>query len=322
MKANINILLIDDDPKVLDNFSEVLVKEGYQVIKTHNWHDASEYLKLHKFNIVITDVCLQDISYKAMIEAIKQSNKYSFIITTSGFSDIELAMESVKLGAEDYITKPFNPSDFVISMRRLVEKQHVQSETTQLFDTIKVLAMALDARDAYTQGHCEQVTEYSVWMAHELGLSKIEIDNIHEAGLLHDIGKIGIPDAVLLKPGRLTKEEYEIIKQHPQIGKKILDPVDRLADVVPLIYYHHERFDGHGYPVGLKGKDIPLGARILAVADSYQAMTSDRPYRKALDQKIAIRELEINRNKQFDTEVVDVFIKVLVKKGLLSRQEK
>lgn len=311
MKKDTNFLIIDDEVNILDEFAEIFTKEGYNVIKAQSWFEAKEHLKLRKFNIIIADVHLQDISYREMIEKIKEADKYAFIITTAGFSDIELAMESVQCGANDYLSKPFDPSDVVVSIRKIVEKQRLQSDTIQLFDTIKVLALALDARDHYTHGHSQQVTEYSIAIAREMGLTRVEVEIIHDAGILHDIGKIGIPDAILLKPGRLTENEYNQIKKHPEIGRNILQPVDCLSDKIPLIYHHHERFDGRGYPEGLQGEEIPLGARILSVADAYQAMTSDRPYRNALTVETAVEELEVNKGKQFDPNVVDIFLRIL-----------
>ncbi|MBU4304274.1 MAG: response regulator [Candidatus Omnitrophica bacterium] len=316
MNADVYILIIDGEAAVLNSFADVFSKEGYQVLKAGSWQEALPQIKAQKFNVVIADVCLPDISCREMAETIREENRYAFVITTAGFSDIELARESIQYGAHDYLSKPFDPVDIVVSMRKIVEKQRLQSDSKQLFDTIKVLALALDARDHYTHGHSEQVTEYALMIAGEMMLAKEELDKIRDAGILHDIGKIGIPDAILLKPGRLTEEEYNEIKKHPEIGKKILEPVDCLADKIPLIYHHHERFDGKGYPCGLRGEEIPLGARILTVADAYQAMTSDRPYRKALPVYIAVEELIIGKDKQFDARIVDVFLRVLKRKGV------
>jgi putative two-component system response regulator len=315
MKNDVNILIIDNDSSVLDGLAEIFIAEGYQVFKAGNWFDAKNYVKMTPFNVIFADVKLSDIGYREMIEKIREDNKYAFIVTTAGFSDIELAMESVQFGAHDYLSKPFDPSDTTVLIRKMVEKQRLQSDNIQLFDTIKVLALALDARDHYTHGHSREVTEYAVAIAKEMGLPVKEIEIIRDAGILHDIGKIGIPDAVLLKPGRLTEEEYEQIKKHPEIGKSILQPVNCLADKIPLIYHHHERVDGTGYPAGLAGENIPLGARILAVADAYQAMTSDRPYRKALSMQIAIGELEKFKGKQFDPQIVDIFLRILKRMG-------
>ncbi len=315
MKDNVSIMIIEQDSEVLDSFAQLFIDEGYQVTKAMSWFEAKSHIKMKPFNIIITDVRLNDISYQEMIEKIREENKYAFIITTAGFSDIELAMESIQLGAHDYMSKPFDPSDTIVLIRKLIEKQRLQSDNIQLFDTIKVLALALDARDSYTHSHSQEVTDYAVSIAREMGLSVKEIETIRDAGVLHDIGKIGIPDSVLLKPGRLTDEEYEMIKKHPEIGKSILEPVKCLAEKIPLIYHHHERIDGKGYPAGLAGDDIPLGARILAVADSYQAMTSDRPYRKALSMQVAISELEKFKGRQFDSKIVDVFLRILKRMG-------
>ncbi len=315
MKDNVSIMVIDSDSATLDLLAELFIDEGYQVTKAMSWFEAKSSIKMKPFNIIIADVKLSDISYREMIEKIREENKYALIITTAGFSDIELAMESIQYGAHDYMSKPFDPSDTIVLIRKMVEKQHLQSDNIQLFDTIKVLALALDARDSYTHNHSQEVTQYAVAIAREMGLTVKEIELIKDAGLLHDIGKIGIADAVLLKPGRLTDEEYNQIKKHPAIGKSILEPVNCLADKIPLIYHHHERVDGTGYPEGLSGDDIPLGARILAVADSYQAMTSDRPYRKALSMQVAIGELEKFRGRQFDSKIVDVFLRILKRMG-------
>lgn len=313
MSEDTYILIIDDEESVLKEFENTFNKEGYKVRTSQTWAEAVRYLKELSFNVVIADVNMPDIDYKDMIGAIKKEHKATYIITTTGYSDIERAMDSVNAGAQDYISKPFDPVDLTSSMRKVIEKQNLTDDNMQLLETIKALATALDARDHYTHGHSQQVTEYAVAIATDLMLSKEEIERIRDAGLLHDIGKIGISDAVLLKPGRLTDEEYEAIRQHPEIGKKILAPVRSLQDKIPLIYHHHERFDGSGYPEGLKAEQIPLGARILAVADAYQAMTSDRPYRKALPQEVAISELEKGKDRQFEAKLVDVFVAVLKK---------
>lgn len=316
MKENTYILVVDDEQTILDSFSDTFAEEGYQVIKAKNWSEASIHIKTVQFNIIIADIKLPDIESQQMIEAIKQENKYAYIITSAGFSDIDAAMKSLQHGAHDYMSKPFDPADIITTMRKIVDKQRLQVDNLQLFDTIKVLALALDARDHYTHGHSQEVTEYAVNIAREMGLSFKEVDIIRDAGILHDIGKIGISDAILLKPGRLTEEEYAEIKKHPVIGRKILQPVNCLVDKIPLIYHHHERVDGKGYPDGLEGDNIPLGARILAVADAYQAMTSDRPYRKALPTIVAIEELNRFKARQFDPIIVDAFLRVLRRMGM------
>jgi len=177
--------------------------------------------------------------------------------------------------------------------------------------TIQTLARAIDAKDPYTKGHSDRVTHYAVKIAREMNLSESAIRNIEYSALIHDIGKIGIQESILTKKGELSATEYEIVKMHPLIGESIITPVKFLNGIAPLILYHHERFDGKGYLEGLRGEAIPLGARIISVADAFDAMTSDRPYRKALTRKKAREELEKESGKKFDPQVIEAFLRLL-----------
>ena len=177
--------------------------------------------------------------------------------------------------------------------------------------TLSALTSAIDAKDSYTHGHSERVTQLSIELAREVSLSAEAIEEIRLAGTLHDIGKIGIPESILNKPGRLTDEEFGVIKSHPDLGVRILANVDFLSKIIPGIKHHHERYDGHGYPTGLKGEEIPLSARIICVADTYDAMTSDRPYRKAMDTRTALEEISRCRNSQFDPSLADAFVQMM-----------
>lgn len=183
--------------------------------------------------------------------------------------------------------------------------------------SIESLARALEARDAYTRGHSDRVNKFSMAIGRIMGLSKHELEILHDASLLHDIGKIGVPDRILLKPTRLTEEEYDIMKSHAQMGADILSSMSFLREHVPLIRWHHERQDGKGYPDGLRGSEIPIGARIIQVADTWDAMTSNRPYRRALSNEVAASELIKYSGTQFDADVVDAFISWLLDKGML-----
>ncbi len=218
-------------------------------------------------------------------------------------------------------TIPFNDHD--LEMLENMANQAVSSiENARLYEniqkvylsTIEVLATAIDAKDPYTQGHSRRVTQYSVAIAEEMNLSPKEVEDIRYAGLLHDVGKIGIKDSIIRKPGRLTDEEYAIIKKHPAIGAKILRPVDFLADKIPGVLHHHEYYDGRGYPDHLTGEDIPLAGRIICVADAFDAMTTNRPYRKGLTVKTAVGELKKFSGKQFDPVCVEAFLKAFDRK--------
>jgi putative nucleotidyltransferase with HDIG domain len=189
-------------------------------------------------------------------------------------------------------------------MNELIEQVH--------FETIRALSDALDARDRYTAGHSRRVMEYSAGIAKKLRFSQINLQRLKKSALLHDIGKIGVPDFVLHKQSKLSDEEFALIKAHPEIGAKILKAVKSFRDLVPAIYCHHERFDGKGYPRGVRGEHIPLHARIIAVADTFDAMTSDRSYRMAFPRETALVELEANKGTQFDPHIADVFIEMMI----------
>lgn len=182
-------------------------------------------------------------------------------------------------------------------------------------DTLSALTSAIDAKDSYTRGHSERVTELSLRLATEIGLEQMEVEKIKLGGLLHDIGKIGIPEGILNKPGRLNDEEFEIIKSHPDLGLHILGKVEFLESIVPIIRYHHERFDGKGYPTGLKGEEIPLLARVVSVVDTYDAMTTDRPYRKAMTVEEALKEIDRCSGSQFDPEIAAHFIRMTMRES-------
>jgi len=195
---------------------------------------------------------------------------------------------------------------------RVIENFRLYQRMRSMYiGSIKALAQALDARDAYYKGHSDRVTRYAVSIARKMNLPQGIIENIRYAAMIHDIGKIGIPDTILQKIEPLTKDEWERIREHPDIGEALISPIDFLENVTSLIKYHHERWDGKGYPEGLKGDEIPLGARIISIADSFDSMTSTRPYRKALTKKEAMDELIRQRGKQFDPKIVDIFLDVL-----------
>ena len=222
------------------------------------------------------------------------------------------------LNADSMSPYKFNEGDLKM-LSTLSGQVAVAIHNAQLFsqledlyiETLKAFIMAIEAKDPYTRGHSEKVTKYALAIGEVLGLSKEENDKLMRASLLHDIGKIGLKEDILLKPAKLSKAEYDIVKKHPSIGVQIVGSIKSLQEIIPIILHHHEHYDGNGYPANLKGENIPPGSRILAVADAFQAMTSDRPYRKALDTKLALKELEKKAGSQFDPQVVQAFLKMM-----------
>lgn len=226
------------------------------------------------------------------------------------YVDSKLAVSSFDKDDLEIFVSLSDQAAIAIENARLIEENK-----ELLFSTIEALAESIEKRDPYTGGHTRRVLEISVEIAKKLNLDNKTIENIKLGALLHDIGKIGIDDKVLRKQGRLNDEEYSLIKQHPKLGYQIIKHIKQLKDAVPGVLYHHEKEDGTGYPIGLKGDDIPLIAKIISVADAFDAMTTDRPYRKGLDVKIAAKELVDNKEKQFSGEIVDAFLEVLKDKG-------
>ncbi|MBN2407673.1 MAG: GAF domain-containing protein [Elusimicrobia bacterium] len=246
--------------------------------------------------------------------------------TSKTFISVPLKIKNKVIGAlnvnSDKKDRKFNQRDLRL-INILADQAAIAIENIQLYNdmkemyigTIETLAKAIDAKDPTTRGHTDRVTKYAVEIAQEMNLPEKLIRNIKFASLIHDIGKIGVKDDVLLKPGKLTESEYEDIKKHPLIGEQILAPVEFLTNVAPLVLYHHERYDGNGYLEGLKGEEIPIGARIINVADSFEAMISDRPYSKEMSREAAVKELKDESGKQFDPKVVEAFLRILDKKA-------
>jgi response regulator RpfG family c-di-GMP phosphodiesterase len=271
-------------------------------------------------------------------EAINKGQIFKFIIKPWDNEDLRA---TIKLGIENYKLKLEN-----IRLLKQIQEQNVElmnfnktleeqvaNRTKELrdaygkmnktfLDTIQSLALAIEAKDPYTKGHSERVSIFSVELAKKLRLSHKDEWNINVAGILHDIGKIGIDEAILNKPGKLTPEEYEKVKKHPIISLKILEPIEFLDEIKPLILHHHEWYDGNGYPESISGNNIPLGSRILAVADTVEAMTSNRAYRKALDVDIVINELKHFSGTQFDPTLANAFIQMLEQEGLAFFEKK
>lgn len=323
------ILLVDDEEMIRRLLSQKLSAEGYRCEQAANAEQALEKLKGDSIELVILDIKMPGKSGVEFLPEIKAKYPDTAVIMATAISDASTAINCMKAGAYDYVTKPFNLDEVSFSVRRALEKrrlelenrdyqQHLEQKVEEqsqkirasFFNAVTALAYALEAKDVYTSGHSQRVTEISVAIAERLELPEESIEKIRLAGLVHDIGKIGVREVVLNKPGSLTDEEFEHVRLHSETGERILKPIVDDEEILKAVRHHHERYDGTGYPDGLKGEQVPRLARIIAVADTFDAMTSERPYRKALTKEVACAEVERCRGTQFDPQAADAFLEV------------
>ncbi len=323
------VLIVDDEAVVRRVLRQKLSAEGYCCEEAGNAYQALDKLSGDAVELVILDIKMPGKSGVELLPEIKLSHPDTAVIMATAVSDTSVAIECMKEGAYDYLTKPFNLDEVILSAKRALEKRRLELENrdyqrhleqkvaeqakkirASFLNSVAALAYALEAKDKYTSGHSQHVAEISVAIAGKLGMSQESIERIRLAGLIHDIGKIGVGESILNKPSRLTDSEFWHMKSHPEIGERILAPVVDDEEILRVVRHHHERYDGAGYPDGLSGEQIPVGARILAVADTYDAMTSERPYRKAMSAEAACAEIERCQGTQFDPEVVDAFLRV------------
>ena len=328
-KGRARLLIVDDESSIRDILARTLSHEGYDCHVACDADEALVELGAAPYQLVLSDILMPGRTGIELLEEIKRDYPDTAVVMVTAVAETGTAVDALKRGANNYLTKPFDLEEVLLSVERSLEKRNlelanreyrdhlekkVNEQTEQARETflgaIKSLASALEAKDRYTLGHSDRVTERAVIIAGEAGLSERRIEQIRLAGTVHDIGKIGVPESILQKPGRLTEEEYDQVKLHPDTSELILEPIIHDREVLSIVRHHHERFDGRGYPAGLKGEDISLGARIVAIADAYDAMTSDRPYRDGMSLDEAKKQLLSNRGSQFDPSLIEVFISI------------
>lgn len=326
------ILVIDDELETCEMLKDILGDAGYNVSMAVSGREALNLIKQRPPDLIICDVVMEGVNGMEVLSAIRSMKLNTPVIMISAYGTQDKVVQALELGAQDFIAKPFKPKNIVDTVKKIFEisKMPVKERERLLrvelspirrllrdsyMSILKSLAIIMESKDPYIREHSLRVTKYAVMLANELGLNPEEIDVIENTGYFHDIGKVGISDTILQKPGELNAEEWEHMKRHPVIGYEIVEPLKLLHIALPGIRHHHERFDGQGYPDRLKGKEIPLSARILAIADAYEALTGTRPYRKARSPKEAVTELRNCAGTQFDSELVDKFIKALKKAG-------
>lgn len=321
-KEDFKIMVVDDEQGIIDSLTMFLNK--YTIKGFTDPLEAIEAVKNEHFDLLILDFLMMPIHGDKVVEEIRKFNKSLYILLLTGHKDLAPPLETIKrLDIQGYCEKSSHFEQLLLLVESALKSvtqmkiiadinAQLQEANTQLkeayYGTIESLRLAVDAKDSYTRGHSDRVSYYSVLIGKQLGLSEEDLDVLKQGALFHDVGKIGIPDAILQKPGKLTDDEYDDIKNHPSIGAKILGPAKIFEPLIPMVLHHHERYDGRGYPGGLKGEEIPFMARIVCVADSFDAMTSDRAYRPRFTVVKAMEEMENCKGTQFDPELVDAFM--------------
>ncbi len=331
-----NILVVDDEEAIREVVSTMLESKGYRCTAVQNGRVAQEHVKKSTPDLVLSDMIMPEMDGIKLLEWMRQYDPEVPVIMVTAIHDISTALEAIRRGAYDYILKPFEKDQLFLGVgralqhRRLViENRSYQSNLEQLVeertarleaalnqleqsydDTLEALGSALDLKDAETEGHCQRVTAFCISIAKEMPVPAPYLAILARAAFLHDIGKMAIADSILRKPGPLDEAEKRRMREHCQIGYDMLIRIPFLRDAAEIVLAHQEFFDGSGYPRGLKGDQIPLGARIFTIADSLDAMISDRPYRRALPMSHAREEIQRCSGSQFDPQVVDVFMSI------------
>ena len=277
------ILVADDQAANRELLEELLTAQGSKVITVPDGAAAVEELTRTQVDLVLLDVMMPHLNGFEVCEKIKNSPDTYLIpvIMITALSDKQDRLEGIKVGADDFLSRPVDRTELLARVQSLLKLKQRTDELERAESVLFSLARSIEGKDPYTHGHCERLAQYSAWLGEHLKLSEEQLTALRRAGVVHDVGKIAVPDAILLKPGRLTAEEWTLIKEHPVVGERICAPLKSFRFVLPIIRHHHEKFDGSGYPDGLRGEGIPVTARVLQVVDVYDALTTDRPYKKA-----------------------------------------
>ena len=324
---NYKIIAVDDEEGIIDSLSIFLRRSGYDFVGVTDPQEAVERVKNEHFDLMILDFIMTPIHGDQVVEEIRTFNKELYILLLTGHKDLAPPLDTIRrLDIQGYCEKSDKFDQLLLliesgikSIAQMNEIKKINAElknTNEMLEkayleSIQTLRYTVEAKDTYTRGHSDRVSEYSVLIGKHVGLSDNDLKNLQIGGLFHDVGKIGVPDAILQKESKLTDDEYSEIKNHPSIGAHILSTATIFKDMIPIVKHHHEKYDGTGYPGKLAGENIPYLARIAAIADSFDAMTSRRTYRDSLPIETVISEFRRCKGSQFDPELTDLFLDIL-----------
>ena len=331
-----NVLVVDDEAAARKLLALILSPPAFHCTVASNGEEALTALQHERFDAVVSDLHMPGMGGMELLSQARRRHPHLAFLVTTGVDDVDVGVQAMRSGADDYLTKPLLESAVVASLEKALQKHHLEQQvdnyrqrleqmvaerTGQLQaalrqiersyeDTLQALGVAIDLRDNETAGHSQRVCRYSIEIARTMGWSDKQLGNLARGAYLHDIGKLGVPDGILLKPGPLTTDERKLMQQHVQIGFDLLKNIPFLADAAEIVLTHHERYDGGGYPLGLKGDGILLSSRIFAVADTLDAITSNRPYRRASSFELASETICALSGTQFDPRVVAAFVSI------------
>jgi len=338
------ILIVDDEPLMTEMIRDHLSFEGFQATTTNDSSEVMDLLEADEYDLVLLDVGMPDPDGLVVLQQIQVRHPFLAVLMLTAFSDANTASQAMRDGASDYVVKPYQEAQLVSRIERALERGQLLRERAQAHNlleqrvaeqtrtlraqskqlslmldrvlvtyqaTVKALEAALEVRDQSAPGHCRRVARLAVQLGNRMGLRLDDLIALEHGALLHDIGKLGVPDGVLMKPGPLDEDEWDTMRRHPEIGCEVIGHIDFLQNALPIVRHHHERYDGAGYPDRLAGDQIPLLARIFAVIDAFDAQTHQRPYNTVLDLEQVLANLQEASGTQFDPAIVDAFVAMI-----------
>ncbi|GAB4340789.1 MAG: response regulator [Calditrichia bacterium] len=315
------VLVVEDDIAYGQMLADALEKYGYTAYLSYSATGAMDIIRKNRVDIVLTDINMPGISGIEFAKRIHEMYLEIPVVLMTGINDLDLVKYSLEIGVSDYLVKPLKIEDLPVVIERNLQRKRIEQRYLQenkaeiLMKALKALMRALDAKDSYTYGHSQRVVKLAMLMADRLKLPPDRRYTLQLAAFMHDIGKIGMPDNILKKADSLEDFEMRQAKDHPVVGSQILGEIEELTEVASIVRHHHERYDGTGYPDGLKGEAIPYFSRILSILDAYEALVSDRVYHKGMDEETALQEIEANAGSQFDPELAKLFIQIMREQG-------
>ena len=307
------ILVADDTDSIRALYRKLLATDGHEVIDVGDGEAALAAVQKHHPDVVLLDVTMPQLDGLEVCRRLKSdpATRLTPVVLVTGLSDLQDRIKGIEAGADEFLSKPVHPLELRARVGSLTRMKHLLDALDSAEAAFMTLALTIEARDPMTSGHCERLARHAVALGKAIGVSETDLQALHRGGYLHDVGKVGIPDAVLLKRGPLTTAEFDLMKKHPDIGDSLCAPLQSLRSVRPIIRCHHERLDGSGYPQALRGDEVPLLAQIVGICDVYDALTSQRPYRPALSQEDATHHLlQEAANGKFQREHVEAFLSV------------